>query len=495
MFKGVHGGRCGAKDWSFTQALLWLSSLYNSPTAKNIDKLCADVIKKYGCQNADTIRFAASRPMHIWCLRETHVSIKDSIHQLLCDRIHALDADKYFDITESEIRCIANGSFFRYSHLLHNVHNIKSQLEGCTIAYVGEAENISKDSWEKFIKTIFRVKGCECWIAWNDQYEDDDTHQRFIVNTPPKTIVKFINSNDVEEVLTEEQKLLRQSDKARMTEAEFKHTWEGGLLGSGRLVCPVFDEKVHVKEFDWNKIRSRANFFCACDPAQQYYPFFLWGAKIPIDAECTRFIKWVFAEWPRFDTFGDYFCNVRKNILYSGSLADIAKEVYGTEIQHGIPQDGITARFIDTHFTDGVGANSYLVNKEGGIIENFRKPINGGLVFIDPPTAEIHAQQRNIIRDFQYNTMVSISPLNEPSLYISANCQNLKYSLKSHRLEMDNSKESEKHKDSWDTLEILYAGMERTAYINPKKLQAEIQRVGTAQTTSGIGKLFGKQGR
>ena len=111
------------------------------------------------------------------------------------------------------------------------------------------------------------------------------------------------------------------------------------------------------------------------------------------------------------------------------------------------------------------------------------------------PTAEIHAQQRNIIRDFQYNTMVSISPLNEPSLYISANCQNLKYSLKSHRLEMDNSKESEKHKDPWDTLEILYAGMERTAYINPKKLQAEIQRVGTAQTTSGIGKLFGKQGR
>ena len=62
-------------------------------------------------------------------------------------------------------------------------------------------------------------------------------------------------------MLTEEQKLLRQSDKARMTEAEFKHTWEGGLLGSGRLVCPVFDEKVHVKEFDWNKIRSRANFF------------------------------------------------------------------------------------------------------------------------------------------------------------------------------------------------------------------------------------------
>jgi len=67
-------------------------------------------------------------------------SIRESVHQLLCDRIHALGLTDQFIIGTASIRH-RNGSEFTFAGLRHNISQIRS-LEGIDIAWVEEAANI-----------------------------------------------------------------------------------------------------------------------------------------------------------------------------------------------------------------------------------------------------------------------------------------------------------------------------------------------------------------
>jgi phage terminase large subunit len=75
-----------------------------------------------------------------------------------------------------------------------NVDEIKS-FEGADILWIEEAHNLTKEQWEILEPTI-RKEGSEVWISFNPRYATDFIYQKFIVNTPPNTIVRKINYTD-----------------------------------------------------------------------------------------------------------------------------------------------------------------------------------------------------------------------------------------------------------------------------------------------------------
>jgi len=405
----------------------------------------------------------------ILCSRELQNSISDSVHQLLRDQITELDARHCFDITNKEITCNVTGSQFKFKGLHHNIDEIKS-FEGVTICWVEEAEKVSEDSWKKLIPTIFRRANAELWISFNTGYEDDPTYERFVKNPPKKSITKLINYDSnpfFPKVLNE----VRLEDK-KYRPLEYKNIWEGAPKGYGGKVWPMFRQKEaplgHVKMFDWEHVEKTANIVMACDPAQKYYHACIWIAIFPINKRMqwpNDFVKWVYAEYPDFETFGDYFYRHRKRTLYTHGLKTFANTIKSKDSSgHRLE---CTKRFIDTRFATGTGGGNVWSSQTVGLVEEFAKPANGSILFELPPIKFIDSAKHAIESDLKYDFNLPISQINTPSFFVSPACKNVIHTLFNHRVEENSETETEKLKDFSDCLKIAYAGLREFKYKKP----------------------------
>jgi len=143
-YKGAYGGRGGAKSHFFAEEL---------------------ILRCY------------ERETRAVCIREVQNSIKDSVHQLLSDKIRSLGLEHWFEVLEREIRC-SNGSFIIFRGMQeYNADNIKS-LEGFDIAWVEEAQSISERSW-RMLRPTLRNPGSEIWCSWNPRHKFDPVDQFF----------------------------------------------------------------------------------------------------------------------------------------------------------------------------------------------------------------------------------------------------------------------------------------------------------------------------
>lgn len=222
-YKIYHGGRGGAKSWSFARAL----------TAKaHTDKL------------------------RIGCFRELQNSIKDSVHRLLCDQIQLMGLGIWFDITQTSIRSLVTGSEFLFKGLRHNAMEIKS-TEGIDIAWVEEAQLVSKESWATLIPTI-RKPNSEIWMSFNAIEETDPTYQ-FVLKPPPDSIVRKVGWEDnpwFPEVLDKERLHMLATDPEA-----YEHIWGGScriigdaVIFKGRYVVEPFETPDDARFFhgvDW----------------------------------------------------------------------------------------------------------------------------------------------------------------------------------------------------------------------------------------------------
>ena len=495
-YKITYGGRYGLKDWSYARCLLLLVSQFTENLSDlQVDAYVKDIEKVFGINGA-LIRYSVLNPHRVLCVREIQQSIKDSVHALLKDQIDMLGLTDRYDVKDDRIERKDHGGLFWFTGLYRNSHTVKSK-EGITIGWVVEAEQVSDDSWKYFCPTV-RADEAEKWISFNTRYEDDPTHQRFVTNPPEGAVVKQYNSFDFEWIKAPDRvragqlskkeiallcdseefktqgvrtKLIsratildRKGDYARRP-GEAKNTWGGEPLGKGRKLYPSFDETVHVKEFDPKWLGEYGNFFMGMDPAQHYYPACLWCALLPCEG---GFFKYIYAEYPTFDDFEEFFCVVRKNIPFTGQLSDLSREFYlkDGKLEYGYK---IRDRFIDTRFAKGSGAGNYFSNQTGGIVAEFAKKENGGIAFSQPQEKIIDAQYGNIIKDLEYNTTVPIGAMNQPGLFIAPRCKNLIQTLRNHRLEDDSEAEGEKYKDFSDALKIMYAGMQAYKWQDPKQ--------------------------
>jgi phage terminase large subunit len=134
---------------------------------------------------------AVQEPLRILCARELQSSIRDSVHKLLADEIVAMGMQDFYEIQTNGIFG-KNGSEMLFKGLRHSISEVKS-IQGIDRAWVEEAAIVSKASWETLIPTIRKEKS-EIWVTYNPMLEEDDTHQRFVINTPPPgSIVRQVN--------------------------------------------------------------------------------------------------------------------------------------------------------------------------------------------------------------------------------------------------------------------------------------------------------------
>jgi phage terminase large subunit len=174
---------------------------------------------------------ASLRPVRILCTREIQLSIDESVKAEIEAAIVDRGLSQFFTITKTEIRGL-NGSKFIFKGIKNNIKNIKS-ISDVDIVLCEEAENISKDSWDKLLPSIRprkafgnRGKRPIIIIIFNPDDELDDTYQRFIVNTPPRSVVKLINWRD-NKYFPENLEEMRQHSLKTRPKSDHDHDWEG----------------------------------------------------------------------------------------------------------------------------------------------------------------------------------------------------------------------------------------------------------------------------
>lgn len=150
-YKGAHGGRGGAKSHFFAEQL---------------------VLRCYG-QRTRAV-----------CIREVQNSLKESVRQLLIDKIMKFGLGAHFEVLESEIRCPRTGSLVVFKGMQsYNAENIKS-LEDFDVAWVEEAQTLSEKSL-RLLRPTIRREGSELWFSWNARYDSDPVDKFFRGGEPP----------------------------------------------------------------------------------------------------------------------------------------------------------------------------------------------------------------------------------------------------------------------------------------------------------------------
>jgi phage terminase large subunit len=219
-FKVAHGGRGSGKSWAFARAL---------------------ILK------------AVQRPMRILCTREVQKSIKDSVHRLLSDQIEAMGLGNKFEILETVIRG-PGGSEFLFAGLAnHTVESIKS-YEGIDITWIEEAQTVSKKSLDILTPTI-RKEGSEIWVTFNPCMDTDEVWKRFVLNTPPSSVVMQVNWSDnpwFPDVLDQERLHCQATSPA-----DYDQIWEGkcrptveGAIYAGEMASVMSEQRITNVPYD-----------------------------------------------------------------------------------------------------------------------------------------------------------------------------------------------------------------------------------------------------
>lgn len=194
-YKGAYGGRGGAKSHFFAEQII--------------------------------IR-AFTQPTRIVCIREVQNSIKDSVKQLLQDKIAKFGLEAFFEVLETEIRG-PRGSLIVFKGMQsYNASNIKS-LEGYDIAWVEEAQTLSQHSLD-LLRPTLRRDGSELWFSWNPRFKTDPVDIFFRKSPPPDAISVMVNWYDnpwFPDVLRKEMEhdFATDEDKA-------EHIWNGAYGSS-----------------------------------------------------------------------------------------------------------------------------------------------------------------------------------------------------------------------------------------------------------------------
>jgi phage terminase large subunit len=159
------------------------------------------------------------------CIREVQLSLKESVRQLLIDKIAKFGLEADFEVLEAEIRCPHGGLIIFRGMQSYNAESIKS-LEAYDIAWVEEAQTLSARSL-KMLRPTIRADGSEIWFSWNPRHDTDPVDMFFRgPKKPPSAIVININWDDnpwFPSVLQEEMEHDRDVDPEMAV-----HIWDGG---------------------------------------------------------------------------------------------------------------------------------------------------------------------------------------------------------------------------------------------------------------------------
>lgn len=133
---------------------------------------------------------AREKKIRVGCFREFQNSIAESSHQLLCDLIKQYKLND-FVVTDKTIINKVTGSDFIFRGLWNNEQSIKS-IEGIDIAWVEEAQTITKTSLEVLTPTV-RKEGSQIIYTYNRLTVNDPVHTRLVEEGRPNTLIINVN--------------------------------------------------------------------------------------------------------------------------------------------------------------------------------------------------------------------------------------------------------------------------------------------------------------
>lgn len=174
---------------------------------------------------------AREKKTRILCAREFQNSITDSSHQLLSDLIKKYELHD-FKITDKSIVNTVTGSDFLFKGLHRNEQAVKS-TEGVDIAWVEEAQTITKESIDILTPTI-RKPGSKIVYTYNRLLENDPVHVRLVKEGRPNTLILNVNYDIAEkygflpDVIRDE----IEDDKEHRPEL-YRHKWLGEPFADG----------------------------------------------------------------------------------------------------------------------------------------------------------------------------------------------------------------------------------------------------------------------
>ena len=255
-------------------------------------------------------------PKRILCAREIQRSIKDSVHSLLASRIEALGLERFYEVTQNEIRGV-NGTTFIFTGLLANIQSIKS-IDNIDLCWVEEASSVSENSWRTLIPSI-RKPDSEIWVSFNPEHKTDAAYQRFVLYPPNNAMVKKVSYRDnpyfSQTTLPEEMQILKDQN-----EEEYLHVYEGELK-------QFVDGSIYRKQLQQARDEGRICWFPV--ESLEVHTFFDLGRN---DSTAIWFMQAVGKEF----RFIDYY---EHRLVDLDHYAHVLKEkgyLYGT---HYLPHD------------------------------------------------------------------------------------------------------------------------------------------------------------
>ncbi|MGO4850952.1 PBSX family phage terminase large subunit, partial [Inquilinus sp. 2KB_12] len=197
-YKALHGGRGSGKSHVFAELL---------------------------------VRRCFAAPTRAVCIREIQRSLDQSVKRLIEDKIQALGLGAAFTVQADRILGppgpggAQGGRIIFQGMQNHTAESIKS-LEGYDIAWVEEAQSLSRRSLELLRPTI-RRPGSELWFSWNPTRPEDPVDQLFRQGQPPPgtTLIEanWTANPHFPKVLKAEMEWDRDRDPDK-----YSHVWLGG---------------------------------------------------------------------------------------------------------------------------------------------------------------------------------------------------------------------------------------------------------------------------
>lgn len=190
-YKVAHGGRGGAKTFSFAAVLVMRGS---------------------------------KKKLKVMCCREFQNSMDESVKPALEEAIIFCGLEAQYEIQKKKI-IGRNGTTFEFKGMARNIYSIKG-WQGYDIVWVEEANTLQAASLELLRPTI-RKTGSEIWFSMNRHQRTDAVDEMFLSeNGPPAgAIIMEVNHYDnpfMNKELEDERLLCLEQQPER-----YAHVWEG----------------------------------------------------------------------------------------------------------------------------------------------------------------------------------------------------------------------------------------------------------------------------
>lgn len=138
---------------------------------------------------------AAQQPLRVVCAREIQDSLRDSVKQLVEDKISDFGLQDHFEVLRDEVKG-RNGSRFVFKGMWRNPDAIKS-LEGADVFWGEEANRFSARSI-RLVRPTMRKPGSRMIWTWNPEFDHDPIDKLFrgAAGPPPNSFVKEVSHKD-----------------------------------------------------------------------------------------------------------------------------------------------------------------------------------------------------------------------------------------------------------------------------------------------------------